>query len=143
MSPSFLSHFSRLRAPFLLLLALQCLLPLPAQAGGHGEGGGGPAPMSFVINVGKTGTGGLILQLSIVIEPAKPEAAKLIDDFKPMLQHRVLLVVSGMKPEKLRSPAGRQELADTLVEELNADLGTTDKDGIKEIFFTSFIFQQM
>lgn len=129
-----------------LALLISCVLLSQSgalHASGGGGGASGPAPMTFVVNVGKTGIGGLILQLQLVMVPATPEAAKRIDSFKPMLQHRVILVISGMTPERLRTVEGRNELATTLVEELNTDLETTEKDGVKEVFFTSFIFQQM
>ncbi|NSL56560.1 flagellar basal body-associated FliL family protein [Uliginosibacterium aquaticum] len=138
------SPVSLLARSSLLFASLIALSLPPARAsGGGGEGASGPAPMNFIVNVGKTGRGGVILQLQLVMVPAKPESAKLIDDFKPMLQHRVLIVVAGMSPEALRTQEGRQELAEALVEELNTDLETDEKSGIKEVFFTSFIFQQM
>lgn len=127
----------------LLIICAMLGQSAPLQASGGGGGASGPAPMTFVVNVGKTGIGGLILQLQLVMVPATPEAAKLIDSFKPMLQHRVILVISGMTPERLRTMEGRNELAAALVEELNIDLETSEKDGVKEVFFTSFIFQQM
>lgn len=138
------SPVSQLARSGALLALVLTLSTTPALASGGGGGGAsGPAPMTFVVNVGKTGHGGTILQFQLIMVPAKPEAAKLIDTFKPMLQHRVMIVVAGMKPEVLRTPEGRQELAEILVEELNIDLETDEKEGIKEVFFTSFIFQQM
>jgi hypothetical protein len=129
------------------LLCAAWLFAVPiAHAGGHGgggEGGGGPSPMTFVVNVGPTRSGGMVLQMSIVLEPATPEAAKLIDAYKPMIQHRVLIVAAGLSPDSLRKPETRNKLSEKLVEEINDDLGTTKKNGIKEIFYTSFIFQQM
>ena len=85
----------------------------------------------------------MVLQMSIVLEPATPEAAKLIDTFKPMIQHRVLIVAAGLSPDSLRKPETRNELGEMLVEAINDDLGTTKKNGVKEVFFTSFLFQQM
>lgn len=137
-SPAFI------RSLLALLITASLISNSPeTQAAGGGGGSAGPAPMTFVINVGKTGRGGLILQLQLVMMPATPEAAKKIDAFKPMLQHRVIQTVSGMTPEKLRSVEGRNELAEALVEELNIDLDANEKDGVKEVFFTSYIFQQM
>ena len=141
----FVRRATRRLAQWSALLCAVCLLGVPmAHAGGHGgEGGGGPSPMTFVVNVGPTRSGGMVLQMSIVLEPATPEAAKLIDTFKPMIQHRVLIVAAGLSPDSLRKPETRNELGEMLVEAINDDLGTTKKNGIKEVFFTSFLFQQM
>lgn len=139
----FVRRATRRLAQWSALLCAVCLLGVPmAHASGQG-GGGGPSPMTFVVNVGPTWSGGMVLQMSIVLEPATPEAAKLIDTFKPMIQHRVLIVAAGLSPDSLRKPETRNELGEMLVEAINDDLGTTKKNGVKEVFFTSFLFQQM
>lgn len=134
--------FLRLLLNFVLVLQVLCAAA-PVSANSGGEGAGGPAPMNFVINVGPTGRGGMVLQLQLVAVPANPEAAKKIDLFRPMLQHRVIQVVGALKPEDLRSVEEREKLAAQLVEEFNADLDTTEKTGVKEVFFTAFVFQPL
>lgn len=138
-------NYTALRTGLVAVLLSGILANGPdALANGGGEGGAaGPAPMNFVINIGRTGRGGTILQLQVVTIPASPEAAKLIEAYKPMLQHCVIQVVSAMKPEELRDVADRNKLAARLTEELNAELNKNEKTGIKEVFFTSFVFQQM
>ena len=127
----FVRRATRRLAQWSALLCAVCLLGVPmAHAGGHGgEGGGGPSPMTFVVNVGPTRSGGMVLQMSIVLEPATPEAAKLIDTFKPMIQHRVLIVAAGLSPDSLRKPETRNELGEMLVEAINDDLGRRKRTG--------------
>jgi len=135
---------SALRAGLMSALLAGCLIQASdALANSGGEGTTGPAPMNFVINIGHTGYGGMILQLQVVTIPANTEAAKLLEAYLPMLQHRVIQVVSAMKPEELRDVADRDKLANQLVDELNADLDKNKRTGVKEVFFTSFVFQKM
>lgn len=140
--PSTKTSARAVRATQLKRILALCGISLAAPALASGGGStSGPAPLTFVSNIGKTGLGASFLQVQLVMVPASPEAAKQIDAYKPMLQHRVLLVLSSMSIDELRSAEGRKELAEILVEELNIDLNTSMKDGIKEIFFTSFIIQ--
>lgn len=133
-----------LRLPLLFVLALQfSIAASPATANSGGEGGDGPAPMDFAINVGPTGPGGMVLQLQLVIVPANAEAGKKIELFRPMLQHRVIQVVGALTPDDLRNPKEREKLAAQLVEEFNADLDASVKSGVKEVFFTAFVFQSL
>jgi len=136
----------RLWARMFVLLCSVCLGAMPiahaSGGGGHG-GGGGPAPMTFVVNIGAHGQEQMVLQMSIVLKPATPEAGELINTFKPMIQHRVMIVAAGLTAEDLRKPEGRNEFGEKIVDEINHDLGTTTKNGIKEVLFTSFLYQNM
>ncbi len=127
-------------------LALFAVLALPAgdaRASGGGGGGTAETPMNFVLNVGPTGRGGFVLQLQMVAVPANPEAAKLIETFKPVLQHHVIQIVSALKPDDLRREDIRDTLATDLLEDFNAELETSTRNGVKSVYFTSFIFQRM
>lgn len=129
------------------LLVAVCLCGMPmAQAsggGGHGGGGGGPAPMTFVVNIGHSASNPMVLQMSIVLKTANPEAAKLVDMCKPMIQHRVIIVAAGLSPDDLPKSDTINELGEHLVEAINDELGTTKKNGVTEVLFTSFLYQHM
>ncbi|GAA5175176.1 hypothetical protein GCM10025771_06620 [Niveibacterium umoris] len=126
------------------LVAVVLLLPVTgADANDHGGGGAaGPAPMPFVVNVGKTGRGGTVLQTQIVLEGANAEANHAIDAYKPQLQHDIIKIIAGQEPEKLRTAEGKTELAEQILASVNKTLGTTRKNGVKEVFFTQFMLQQ-
>lgn len=125
------------------LLCVFCLTAMPMAHASGGGGGEGSSPMTFVVNIGSPKTEHVVLQMSIVLKPATPEAAKMIDSFKPMIQHRIMIVAAGLSTDDLRKPHGRDDFGEQLVEEINHDLGTTTKDGVKELFFTSFLYQAM
>jgi len=128
-----------------ILASMTLLLATPwAQANDHGGGekAAGPAPMMFVVNVGKTGHGGTVLQTQIVLEGANPTATQSIEAYKPALQHQIIQIISAETPERLRTADGKSALGEKILEASNKILGTTRKNGVKEVFFTHFILQQ-
>lgn len=132
--------------PFRSLLAVSALLlglnSLPALAGEHGEGGAGPAPLQFVVNLGKTGRGGSMLQVSIVLKSAKPEFDELIGAYKPKIQHTIIQLLCAQSPETLRSEQGKSELADRIQKTVNGLFHATRKNGLKEVLFTQFMIAE-
>jgi len=139
-------RLQRLRPSLSAILAsMTLLLATPwAQANDHGGGekAAGPAPMMFVVNVGKTGHGGTVLQTQIVLEGANPTATQSIEAYKPALQHQIIQIISAETPERLRTADGKSALGEKILEASNKILGTTRKNGVKEVFFTHFILQQ-
>ena len=130
--------------PRLFITLLLLTLPATVFASGHGGGeAAGPTPMSFVVNVGPLGmgSGGGMVQLNLVLQNAKPEAAHLVDEYKPMIQHHIMMVICTMSFDTLRSADGKDLLAEKIVERVNKVLGTNRKEGIAQAFFTSFILQ--
>lgn len=128
-----------------LFSATSLLLLTPgAHANDHsgGDKAAGPAPMMFVVNVGKTGHGGTVLQTQIVLEGANATATQSIEAFKPALQHQIIQIISAETPERLRTADGKSALGEKILEASNKILGTTRKTGVKEVFFTHFILQQ-
>lgn len=123
----------------LSLLALPCLLP--AHAGEHGGGGGGPAPLSFVVNLMSAGGGDRYVRIDFVLEAASPEVEHAIKTFLPKIQHNVILLLSGMRDEVLRTAAGKHELADDIRRAANKILDENEKTGVKDVLFTNFLIQ--
>ncbi len=134
---------TRLAAP-LLALGLLCST-LPAYASGKGEGGGGPAPMTFTANIGPYGpdspTGGGVLQVTMVLQTGSPEAQHEVDTYKPKVTHHIYQTISKFTVSELRAPNGKDKLVDAIIDRLNAVLKLKPKDGITDVFFTSFIVQ--
>lgn len=126
-----------------LAAALSALPVSIARANEHGgSAAAGPAPMQFVVNLGRTGRGGTVLQTQIVLEGANAEANHLIDAYKPQLQHDIIQIISAQTPERLRSAEGKAALAAQIQASVNKTLGTNRKTGVKGVFFTQFIMQQ-
>ena len=132
------------RLPAILCAATLLSLAPGAYANDHGGGekAAGPTPMMFVVNVGKTGHGGTVLQTQIVLEGANPAATQTIEAYKPALQHQIIQIISAETPERLRSAEGKTALGEKILEASNKIIGTSRKNGVKEVFFTHFILQQ-
>ncbi|GAA5158128.1 flagellar basal body-associated FliL family protein [Viridibacterium curvum] len=101
--------------------------------------------MQFTVNVGpftrETPTGGGILQVTLVLHAAKPEAQHELDLYKPMITHHIHLTINGFSIKELRAPDGKDQLADAIIERVNKVLKLDEKTGIDDVFFTSFILQ--
>jgi flagellar FliL protein len=123
-----------------LFLLFAVCLPL-AQANDHGGGAAGPEPMRFTVNVGGAASGGKYLQIEMVFETAHPEAAQTIVTLKPRVQHALILLLTGEQPDHLRTREGKRELMEKIIEEVNKVIEETEKTGVKEVLFTSFIIQ--
>jgi flagellar FliL protein len=121
----------------LAVLAL-LLVSVPAFAGGHGGGGGGAsAPLQFIVNL----TTNQFLQVVMEFEFADPEVGQHLADFKPKVQHKLILLLSDLDVPRLLTSKGKIELQERIITELNSLLHATPKTGVKEVFFTSFIVQ--
>ncbi len=115
------------------LLVLTSLAPFPALAGDHG--GGGPEPVVFTVNLGSTA----YAQFGLLFETGSPEAAHEVVVYRPKIQHRIILLVSDKNEAHLRTLAGKKELAEEIVEEVNHIIHDDRKTGVKEILFTKFL----
>ncbi|MBK7645618.1 MAG: flagellar basal body-associated FliL family protein [Betaproteobacteria bacterium] len=127
--------FHALVAPLLMVLAL--LMPMSAQANDHGGGGGGPEPMIFTVNLGAEN----YLQFGLILEAANPEAEHALASYKPMIQHEIILLLSGKDAAKLRTLEGKKALIEEILELANHVIHEDEKTGVKEVLFTKFLIQ--
>ena len=125
--------------PFLTALFLG--FGTPALANDHGDGGGAPGPIKFVTNLGNPNNGGRYIQIEVAFEAASPEVEHSIGAYKPKIQHAVLLLLSSQDAAKLLTLDGKRELAANIRSLTNKILDETEKTGVKEVLFTSFIIQ--
>lgn len=124
-----------LAAAILLLGANPAVL-----ASDHGGGGGGPSPMKFVTNL-PSARGDRYLMVELVLEAASPEVEHEIAGHLPKIQHRIILLLSAVNDDKLRTVAGKNELADMIQTEVNKLLHSDARKGVKDVLFTNFIIQ--
>lgn len=122
-----------------LVLSAFFLLTTPVFASGGGGAAAGPEPLQFTVNIGRSAAEMRVLQLTMVFEFADPEMAKHFAEFKPKVQHRMILLLSSEELAVLQTGKGKLELQEKIVEDVNKLLHATTKDGVKEVFFTSFI----
>ncbi|MFZ2266548.1 MAG: flagellar basal body-associated FliL family protein [Azonexus sp.] len=121
---------------------LACLLQAPAAlASDHGGGAAGPAPLKFIVNLGDPSNGGKYLQVQMVFETAAPEAEHLLAVYQPKIQHALILLLSSEEVATLLTLKGKKDLMAHIIETVNHLLHETEKTGIKDVFFTSFIIQ--
>ncbi|HMT79937.1 MAG TPA: flagellar basal body-associated FliL family protein [Azonexus sp.] len=120
-----------------MLIALTLFSPLSAMANDHGGGGGGPEPMIFTVNLGKDN----YLQFGLILEAANPEAEHALASYKPMIQHEIILLLSGKDATKLRTLEGKKELIEEIHDLANHVIHEDEKTGVKEVLLTKFLIQ--
>lgn len=97
--------------------------------------------MRFTVNVGSPAAGSKYLQVEMVFETAHPEAGQAIAALKPKVQHQIILLLTSEDPDHLRTRAGKMELMEKIIEAVNKVIDETEKTGVKDVLFTSFIIQ--
>ena len=140
--PAMKNFLPRVSLNSLIALIFLCLtLFSQAQASDHGGGGSGPEPLKFTVNLDASNGNNKYLQLEMVFETAKPEAQHSLTTLKPRLQHAMILLLSGESIDRLRTREGKHRLAADIIEVANKVIDESEKTGVKEVLFTSFIIQ--
>jgi len=130
-------HFSLFKTLVCLLLSVWLL---PAALASD-AGASGPEPYKFVVNLGDPSNGGKYLQVQMVFESAGPEIDHDIAVNKPRIQHALILLLSSANPDVLLTLKGKKDLMIEVIDTVNHLLHETEKTGVKDVFFTSFIIQ--
>jgi len=133
-------NFSLLRH-FLAFCMFVLIGAQPAMANDHGGGAAGPEPLKFVVNLGDPAKGGKYLQVQMVFEAASPEADHHLAAHRPRIQHAMILLLSSQDAANLLTLKGKKDLMEEIIDTVNHLLHETEKTGVKEVFFTSFIIQ--
>jgi flagellar FliL protein len=121
----------------MLGLALSSLLlPVTASANDHG-GGGAPEPMVFTLNLGAQS----YVMFGLLFETATPEVAHELTVFRPKIQHKIILLMSGQDEARLRTLEGKKALMEEIVELANHIIHEDTKTGVKEVLFSKFLIQ--
>jgi flagellar FliL protein len=126
---------------FILTLLLVATLPAVAAEHGGGAAAAGPEPMQFTVNVGNSVATMRFMQVTIVLDFAKPEVAHRIAEIKPKVLHRIILLLSSEEAERLQTTNGKKDLQERIAKELNELIDETPKSGVTDVYFTSFIIQ--
>lgn len=76
----------------------------------------------FTVNLAAE-NGEHFLQAALVLKVADPKAGEELKVYMPEIRHRVNLILSSRKPSEIANIAGREDLADEIMEETNDVLG--------------------
>ncbi len=111
------------------------------QAQASGGGPSGQEPLKFTVNLQGVNGDNKYLQIEFVLETAKPEAVQALATYKARIQHAIILLLSGQEADQLRTRQGKHQLVGEIIELVNKVIDETEKTGVNEVLFTSFIIQ--
>ena len=131
-----MNFFEKIVSSFLLAVFL-----LPANAAEEDKGKKSPFENIAYIVTNLQGDTNKYIQVEMSLKIAKPEDAEKIKTFMPVIRDQMILLLSSKSPEQLGSTAGKIELVKESKDAINKALNLTDKDGVSEVLFTSFIIQ--
>lgn len=150
LSPGFLRALSGMNTPkkylgYFSSLLLSVFL-LTAHAGEGGEGGGKDNKNNLhsrveVITVNLQGPAKQYVQVDLVLALAKSEVDDRVKKYMPVIRHSLILLLNSKSADQLGSSEGKQKLVLEAREAVNNALGLTDKEGVTDVLFSSFIIQ--
>jgi flagellar FliL protein len=81
------------------------------------------------------------IQVEITLQLAKPELEEKIKMYMPVIRDRMILLLASKDENQLAPTEGKQKLVRESKNAINQALGLTDKEGVTDVLFTSFIIQ--
>ena len=136
--------FKAFATPLLLAAFLLATSAIHAEeGGGKSEGGGKEALIAKVapIIVNLAGPTQKYVQVEIIFKLAKPETGEKIKTYMPVIRHKLILLLSSKDANQLESSEGKQKLLQESKNAVNQAMGLTDKEGVTDVLFSSFIIQ--
>jgi len=83
-----------------------------------------------------------LFQISLALMASTQETVDALTKHQPMIQNNVLLLMGKSDPRELKTLEGKTQLRQAILEEVNRVLERmTGDDGVKEVFFTTFVMQ--
>lgn len=135
MSVGFISR----RCLTLLFLTLLLVAANANASEGGGAGGGLYQKLEpFTVNLA-----GLtqVIQLSVTLKLAKPEAGAKVNLYNPMIRHAMIMLLSGKTAEQVETLEGKQRLILETKTAINKAIGLDAKEGVAEVLLQSIIIQ--
>jgi len=126
-------HLSNIRSFFLVSL----LFAIPLAAFAESE----KPKLIEAIVVNLQGPERKYLQVEMAIRPADMEMGERIKTYMPAIRNELILLLAGKDVQQLAPIEGKQQLLRESRSAINHAMGLSDKKGIKEVSFTSFIIQ--
>lgn len=122
---------------------LLVVFSLAASSATAAEGGGNFSSLAKVaaIVVNLQGAPRQYIQVEMTLKFSRPELVERVKTYMPAIRHRMILLLSGKDANQLNPIEGKQKLLQESKAAVNQALELTDKDGISDVLFTSFIIQ--
>jgi len=140
MPDSLMKLFNKLLLPALLLVFIVPICASAAEGGGRSGADASLTKINYIItNI--QGDDNQYLQVEITLKLAHPELAKKVQTYMPIIRHKLILLLSSKNDDQLRPPEAKIKLVKETKNIINKVLALNSKDGVKDVFFTSFIIQ--
>ena len=96
---------------------------------------------TFIVNL-QDEAGTHYLQTAIVFEVADEKAVSAIKAEMPVIRSKILLLLSAKLPSELKTPEGKQKLADEIAAEARKYVNVkSPEDALMQVHFGSFVIQ--
>jgi flagellar FliL protein len=135
--------FKSLAISFLLGSFLLIVASANAEEGGSKAEGSEKdllAKVAYII-VNLQGPTQKYIQVEMILKLAKPELAEKAKLYMPVIRNKMILLLSGKTAGQLESRESKLKLVKESKNAINEGLELTGKEGVTEVFFTSFIIQ--
>jgi flagellar FliL protein len=128
---------------FLLGVFLLTASTADAEEGGSKAEGGGKDLLAKVdaIIVNLQGPPPKYVQVEMILKLAKPELAERVKSNMPVIRNKMILILSSKTASQLEPIEGKQKLIHESKDAINQGLGLTEKEGVTDVLFSSFIIQ--
>jgi len=112
------------------------------EGGGKAEGGGNDlfAKVDAIV-VNLMGPTQQYIQVEMTLKLAKPDVGDRVKLYMPVIRHKMILLLSSKDAAQLGSTEGKQKLVQESKVAVNQALGLSDKEGVTDVLFDSFIIQ--
>jgi len=138
MNPFKISASGFLLGILLLIASAACF----AEGAGKAEGGGSELIAKVeAITVNLLGPSQQYIQVEMVLKLAKPEVAERVKLYMPVIRHKMILLLTSKEASQLGPIEGKQKLVQEAKDAVNDALEVSDKEGVTDVLFSSFIIQ--
>src|ERR1017187_2123009 len=123
------------------LLGAFLLMTNAASAGEGASSGSDMLAKVEAITVNLIGPSQQYIQVEMTLKLAKPELAERVKLYMPVIRHNMILLLTSKDATQLGPIEGKQKLVQEARDAVNQALERSDRDGVIEVLFSSFIIQ--
>lgn len=81
------------------------------------------------------------LQVAITLKLAKPEVEEVVKTNMPIIRHEIIILLSSQTASQISSPEGMEKLMAGTKQAVNKVIKSSEKEGVTNALFESFIIQ--